>query len=180
MKGIIFNLLEEIVLEEFGEETWLALVDSAGASGSYTSLGNYPDREMLDLVASAAAALKLSEAEVLRWFGERAFPKLARRYPALVDGHPGPGALLLSVNTLIHPEVRKLYPGAVCPHFGFATAGEGAPIRMTYRSPRRLCSLVEGFLNGVAAHFGTKVDIAHDRCTHAGADECQLAVAWAS
>lgn len=180
MKGIIFNLLEEIVLEEFGEETWLALIDDSGASGTYTSLGNYPDRELLGLVASAAKALNLSEGDVLRWYGERAFPKLAARYPSLVAGHASPDALLLSVNTLIHPEVRKLYPGAVCPHFDFGHAQEGTGTRLSYRSPRRLCSLVEGFLVGVAAHFETRVSVAHERCSHEGADECQLTVAWAA
>jgi len=180
MKGIIFNLLEEIVLVEYGEETWLALLDDSGASGSYTSLGNYPDRELLGMVASAARALSLSEDDVLRWFGERAFPRLAERYPSLVSGHASPGALLLSVNTLIHPEVRKLYPGAVCPHFGFSPVEQGEGTRLLYRSPRRLCSLVEGFLAGVAAHFRTRVTVAHERCTHDGAEECQMAVTWAA
>lgn len=124
MKGVIFNLLEEVVLEEFGEETWLALLDDSGASGSYTSLGNYPDDELRGLVDSAARALNLTPADVLRWFGERTFPRLAARYPALVSGHASPKALVLSVNTLIHPEVRKLYPGAICPHFGFSPLEE--------------------------------------------------------
>lgn len=180
MKGVIFNLLEEIVLEEFGEETWLGLLDDSGASGSYTSLGNYPDRELLGLVSSAAKALQVSDADVLRLFGERAFPRLAARYPALVQDHATPNALLLSVNTLIHPEVRKLYPGAVCPHFGFAPLAGANTVRLSYHSPRQLCSLVEGFLRGVAVFFRTEVAITHEHCTHEGAAECRLAVAWAS
>ena len=180
MKGVIFNLLEEIVLENFGEQTWLALLDSSGASGSYTSLGNYPDRELIALVTAAAAALEMSNEDVLRWFGERAFPRLAARYPHLVSDHASADALLSSVNTLIHPEVRKLYPGAVCPHFDFSPTRGSAGTLLTYRSPRRLCSLVEGFLNGVANHFATSVSIAHDCCTLEGADECRMSVVWAT
>ena len=38
MKGIIYNLLEEVVSAEHGEDTWDALVDAAGVDGIYTSL----------------------------------------------------------------------------------------------------------------------------------------------
>src|SRR5438874_2247890 len=43
MKGVVFNLLEEIVVREHGEETWDLLLERAGLGGVYTSLGNYPD-----------------------------------------------------------------------------------------------------------------------------------------
>ncbi len=38
MKGIVYNLLEEVVSAEHGEDTWNALVDAAGVHGIYTSL----------------------------------------------------------------------------------------------------------------------------------------------
>ena len=40
---VVFNLLEEIVVREHGEETWDLLLERAGLGGVYTSLGNYPD-----------------------------------------------------------------------------------------------------------------------------------------
>ena len=78
MKGVVFNLLEEAVVREFGIDTWEALLDSAGLTGAYTSLGNYSDEEILALVQAAAGALNLTNAQVLRWFGERAMPIPAR------------------------------------------------------------------------------------------------------
>ena len=50
MKGVVFNLLEEAVIQKHGEDVWDALLDSAGLDGSYTSLGNYADDEMSRLV----------------------------------------------------------------------------------------------------------------------------------
>lgn len=50
IKGIVFNLLEEIVSEQHGPDTWDALLDATEVDGSYTSLGNYPDEELLALV----------------------------------------------------------------------------------------------------------------------------------
>ena len=50
MKGIIFNLLEEVVTQEHGEEAWEDLLDRSGVEGAYTSLGSYPDQEFLALL----------------------------------------------------------------------------------------------------------------------------------
>ena len=47
MKGVVFNLLEEAVLREFGPDTWDELLDEANVRGAYTSLGNYSDDEIV-------------------------------------------------------------------------------------------------------------------------------------
>ena len=51
MKGIVFNLLEEAVVEAHGVDAWDQILEDVGADGAYTSLGNYPDDEALALVA---------------------------------------------------------------------------------------------------------------------------------
>jgi hypothetical protein len=91
MKGVVFNLLEQVVVREYGENVWDDLLDTAGLAGTYTSLGSYPDEEIMSLVAAAAAALKLPPDEVLRWFGRRAMPLLAGHYPVFFTPlHPAP------------------------------------------------------------------------------------------
>ena len=60
MKGIIFNLAEAVVGKVYGEDTWDAILDRAGLDGSWTSLGSYPDEELLKVVAAAAELLGLS------------------------------------------------------------------------------------------------------------------------
>ncbi len=67
MKGVVFNLLEEVVRRSHGEDTWDALLDHAGLAGSYTSLGSYPDEDMSKLVLAASRALAMAPADVLRW-----------------------------------------------------------------------------------------------------------------
>ena len=57
MKGVVYNLLEEAVVEKFGADIWDDLLDDAGVAGAYTSLGNYTDEEMIALVDAAAAKL---------------------------------------------------------------------------------------------------------------------------
>ena len=43
MKGVIFNLLERAVTDEYGADVWDDLIDDAGVGGAYSSLGNYDD-----------------------------------------------------------------------------------------------------------------------------------------
>jgi hypothetical protein len=177
MKGIVFNLLESVVLREYGDDTWDALLDAAGLGGSYTSLGSYPDEQMGRLVMAASQALKLPPEEVLRWFGREAMSVLAERYPAFFDAHRSTRPFVLSVNSIIHPEVRKSYPGADVPVFDFDEAPDGA-LLMGYHSARKLCTLAQGFVEGAAQHFGESLQFDHLQCMHKGDAKCQFRIAF--
>jgi len=176
MKGIVFNLLGDIVTEQYGADTWDRLLDAAGADGSYTSLGNYPDEELGRLVAAASAALGEDPQNIVRWFGRSALPILASKYPQFFR-HQGTRAFVLTLNAIIHPEVRKLYPGAQAPDFEFQTSSPDALV-MLYRSERRLCAFAEGLIEGAATHFGETVTIAHPSCMHRGDPHCRLELAF--
>lgn len=171
MKGIIFNLLEEIVREEHGEATWDDLLDAADLSGAYTSLGNYPDEQLGRLITAAAAALGLPPEDVVAWAGRRALPLMAKRFPNFFTGHRGTRGFLLTLNDIIHPEVRKLYPGADTPEFEFDVSDPDMLV-MHYRSARRMCAFARGLVEGAADHFGEKVHFEQDRCMHRGDPEC--------
>ncbi len=175
MKGIIFNLLEEVVTAEYGEDTWDVLLDRSSAGGAYTSLGSYADDELMKLVGAVSEALELPPDTVVRWFGERALPLLAERYPAFFSPHTSTRPFLLTLNDIIHPEVRKLYPGADVPVFGFDLGPNGTLV-MTYRSERKLCSLAEGFLAGAAQHYGERVVCVQPRCMKRGDESCVLEI----
>lgn len=176
MKGIIFNLLEEVVRREHGEDTWDALLESAGLEGSFTSLGNYPDEHLLKLVGAASAALRTPPDAIVRWFGRSALPLLAERYPRFLTPHTSVATFLLTLNDIIHTEVRKLYPGADVPTFDFGGGSPGEVV-MGYRSPRRLCALAEGFIEGAAAHYNEEVSIRQSMCMNRGDEKCLIHVA---
>ncbi|RDU97807.1 heme NO-binding protein [Trinickia dinghuensis] len=171
MKGIVFNLLEELVCREHGEDTWDDLLDSTGLTGAYTSLGSYPDEEVTRLVAAAAERFALPPADVLRWAGRGAMPLLARKYPGFFAGHSTTRSFVLTLNDIIHPEVRKLYPGADTPEFDFDTRMPGELV-MGYQSARRLCALAHGFIEGAADHYGERLEYRHVRCMHDGDSRC--------
>jgi hypothetical protein len=173
MKGIIFNLLQETVSHEYGADTWDALLESTGLEGAYTSLGNYPDEQLVALVGAASAALKTPPDVIIRWFGVRALPILATKYPAFFQRHQTTRSFILTLNAIIHPEVRKLYPGADTPDFEFDASSPDV-LHMVYRSKRKLCALAEGLIEGAAGQYGETVQIGHPQCMHRGDAHCRL------
>src|ERR1051325_8195517 len=119
MKGIVFNLVEEVVRAEYGEDTWDDLLEAAGLDGAYSSLGSYEDDDLMKLVCAASSALQLPPNEIVRWVGRKALPLMAKAHPHFFAPHTGTRSFVLALNDIIHPEVRKLYPAAAVPVFDF-------------------------------------------------------------
>ena len=177
MKGIIFNVVEEVVTDRYGEDTWDSLLDAAELDGSYTSLGSYPDEDLFRLVGAASEALGMPAGDVVRSLGQGAIPLLADRYPEFFKAHTSTRAFLLTLNDIIHPEVRKLYPGASVPDFDFESDEDGN-LLLGYSSERQLCALAEGFILGAADHYGENVDLTQPLCMLRGDDKCVIRCAF--
>lgn len=173
MKGIVFALLQAAISDKYGEDTWDAVVGGAGVDGAYTAVGTYPHEEFLALVGAASEVLGAPAEEVARWFGRTAIPLLYQAYPRFFDPHRSTRSFLLTLNDIIHPEVRKLYPGAEVPEFAFDTSSDDA-LNLRYRSSRKLCHFGEGLVQGAAAHFGEEVTISQPECSLRGDSHCLL------
>jgi hypothetical protein len=170
MKGIVFNLLEEVIRREHGEDVWDDLLHHARVEGAYTSLGNYPDGELLRLVGAASAQLRQPAQDVVRWFARSALPLLAEKYPRFFAPHASARSFLLTLNKIIHPEVRKLYTGADVPDFEFDDSADDV-LLMKYNSARKLCAFAEGMIEGAAAHFHESLALEQRACMLRG-DGC--------
>ena len=178
MKGVVFNVLEALVVAERGEDEWDDLLDDAGLSGAYTSLGSYDHDELLALVEAAGRRWDRPADDVVRWFGRGAIPIFAQRYPQLFAPHRDTRSFALTLNAIIHPEVRKLYPGAEAPTFDFDTS-DPEVLELAYVSSRGLCAFAEGLLEGAARHYGERAVIEQPVCVHRGGDRCVLRVGFA-
>ena len=177
MKGVVFNLLEELVTRDYGEDTWDALLDAAEVDGAYTTLGSYDDADFGRLVAAASDALETPPDEMVRWFGRNALPLFHRSHPQLFERHSDTRSFVLTLNEIIHPDVRKLYPGADVPVFDFDASADGGLV-IGYRSPRKLCSFAEGLLEGAALHFGEELAVDQRQCMKRGDHRCVLEVSF--
>ena len=171
MKGIVFNLLEQVVSDEYGAASWDAIVEAAGVDGVYTAVGSYDDAELGRLVGAASTALETDGDVLVRWFGSRALPLLKALYPKFFESHASTRSFVLTLNDVIHPEVRKLFPGADVPEFVYDDS-DPAMLVMSYVSSRGLCALAEGLTEGAAAEFGEQVTIVQRECTKRGDSRC--------
>ncbi len=173
MKGIVFNLLEEAVVEEHGDDAWEDVLDDAGLDGAYSALGNYDDAELAGLVAALSARRGTPSDEVVRSFGRVALPSLAARYPAFFTRHESVKPFLLTLDRVIHQEVVKIYPGATPPRIWF---DDPAPDELVvhYASARRMCAFAEGMIEGAAAHYGQSATLRRPACVKRGAAHCTI------
>lgn len=176
MKGIIFNLVEDVVTRDHGVDAWEDLLDEAHVQGAYSAVGSYMDDELDRLVLAGAAKLGVTPAELLRHIGRRSIPLLKDRYPEFFDIHTNSRSFLGSLNEVIHPEVRKLYTGVTPPHFGFSDDADGS-LLMEYYSHRSMCALAEGLILGAGDAFSQTLTVSQDQCKLDGYDHCTLRVA---
>jgi hypothetical protein len=174
MKGILLNVVEDVVTEAMSPDAWDDVIDAAGVDGSYTSLATYPDAELTAIVAAIAAAADLSTEDTLTLAGRLGFKHLARRVPHVLDEIDGWQQLVCSLDDIIHPEVRKIYPDAEVP--GFATTDIDGGLRVVYTSRRQLCALAEGLIVGGGEWYGRDLEVTHERCVRNGDSDCTMVV----
>lgn len=177
MRGVIFKLLEDVVIDQHGRDTWEALVATTGVEGLYVDQEDYPDLEFEALLTAAGTALSMDRNAVLRWFGIQSTPLLAQRYPALFADQTDARAFVSGVNDVIHAAVRAQYPGIQCPHFRLFETSDRA-LMLDYRSDRRMCALAEGFVLGASAYFGQEVEFSHETCVEYGGHACVMRIQW--
>jgi Haem-NO-binding len=173
MKGVVFNIFEEFVVEVAGEDAFDDLVDACPHVRGvvHVSPKTYPDEQLYALVAVACERLGMTQADALRAFGRFAFPRLAARFPSFLAGMPDAATFLGTIDGVIHVEVGKLLEGSVLPRIQVQDLGQGR-YRAIYASPRKLCALFEGLLQGVADHFHTPIEARQSGCAHDGASAC--------
>ncbi len=174
MKGVLFNVVEDVVTEAMSADAWDDVVEDSDVAGAYTSLGTYPDEELGRIVHSTAEAAGLSESETLRLTGRLGFKHLVRRAPHLIEGMEDWRVVIESLDEIIHPEVRKIYPDADVPRFD--TMIDGAALIVDYRSKRGLCALADGLIVGSGEWFDVDLAVEHTACVHRGDDGCTLRV----
>jgi predicted hydrocarbon binding protein len=176
MKGIIFNLLENLIVDKFGDEILEEIYAAAHFSVDappFVGPETYPDSDLFAMVTLLSKKTNLPVDDLVYEFGKYMFPVLADTYPVFLDNVNSPLEFLKSVNDIIHVEVKKLFEGANAPIIKVEDVNH-KQAKLRYSSERKLCKLVEGLLDGVADYFGQKISYSHQQCMRDGARECIL------
>jgi len=154
MKGIVFTEFLEMVETRFDPGMVDRIIMSAQvpSGGAYTAVGSYDHGEMWSLAAALSKATETPVPDLMRAFGQHLFGRFVTGFPRFFAGVGCAFEFLENLNSVIHVEVRKLYPDAELPHFEVLERTAGRMV-LLYQSARHFADLAEGLIQGCAEHF---------------------------
>lgn len=173
MKGVVFIAFNELVEEKMGIEVWEKLLAATNpvSGGVYISVEEYDDAELFDMVGKLSEISKVPVEVLVKTFGEYLFGILAVKYPMFVEEEKEFFGFLKGIEDTIHKEVRKLYENPNLPTMHWKQEQENT-LDLYYKSPRKLCILAEGLIEGAAQYYKVGYTLDHAQCQHKGSDEC--------
>lgn len=180
MKGIVFSTLTDMVEEKFGLEFLDQMLIKANLSsqGVYTAGSVYPDAELFTIVATLSEMTGVPQSDLICTYGEYLFGKLTAFFPGLVPAQATLKQFLKSIDRVIHVEVRKIHPNAELPTIKYEDPAPNQLV-LLYHSPRKLCALARGLMQGASAHYHAPLDIQETACMHHGATDCRFELTFA-
>ena len=123
------------------------------SGGAYTAVGTYDHGEMWSLVAALSKATETPGAGSAAGLRPASVRPLRRRLSAFLRRcRVARSTSSRDLNSMIHVEVRKLYPDAELPHFEVLERSASRMV-LLYQSARHFADLAEGLIQGCAEHF---------------------------
>ncbi len=177
MKGIIFNVFEDFIVDNFDIETWNTVLEKANLKSGLVFVApmTYPDEDFFALVTTAITLKNLNQTNALHSFGQYTFLKLAKRYQSLIEPFKTARELLLNIDPIIHKEVIKLFKESTPPKFTYKISTPDT-LTMTYHSNRKLCLFMEGLIKGVAQYYQTDISFHQSKCMLKNDNECTFEI----
>ena len=173
MHGLIFASFRDYLVTEHGAEI---AQDVTAGEPQYTLSEAYPDEQFLGLLVRACARTGLPLDDLLFDFGAfTAETTFARLYSVLFSASPTARDFLLTVETPIHDVVRVALPEARPPQLAVTDLG-AAGLEIVYSSPRRICALLRGLVEGTGRVYDETIEVEELECMHHGASACRFAL----
>lgn len=163
MKGMVFTEFLDMVELKFSADMVDDIIGDSQLpnGGAYTAVGTYDHAELVRMVEALAQRSSVPVPTLVHAFGLHLFARFHALYPAFFSGIPTALDFLEGIETVIHTEVRKLYPDAQLPEFDCVRTASG--LDMVYTSPRHFGDLATGLIEGALVHFGDPVSLTrHD------------------
>jgi len=101
----------------------------------------------------------------------------ARLYSVLFKLSPTARDFLLTVETPIHDTVRVTMPDAQPPKLAVSDLGEDG-LEILYTSPRRLCVLLRGLVEGTGRIYDETIHVEEPECMHRGDPACRVVLTF--
>jgi heme-NO-binding protein len=171
--GVIFTSLREYLTASQGAEV---TADLFAGQPDFQVTEAYPDEQFLHLIDRATRATGRSVDAFVHDFGVfTAITTFTRLYPAFFSVAGSAREFLLTVEARIHELVRATIPNAAPPKL-HVTELDGDGVSIVYSSPRQLCVLLRGLVQGTASHYGEQATIDEKACMRRGDPACRFEV----
>lgn len=159
MKGMVFTEFLEMVENKFSADMVDDIIADSNLpnGGAYTAVGTYDHSELVTMVVALSKRTDIPAPALVQVFGEHLFGRFNALYPSFFAGITSALDFLEGIETVIHTEVRKLYPDAQLPQFDCTRSADG--LKMLYSSPRHFGDLAEGLIKGAVAYFGGGIEV---------------------
>jgi len=178
MHGLIFVTWEKYLAERFGETLLKNYRDAIGETPATSPLASrtYSDDVLL---AGVKTACQLTNAplDTLLWEYGRYFMLngLTSHLCAYILTKVNNGRDLLLMMRKAHAQMRRLPDGLTPPLFEYqAISASANELSLIYDSPRQLCALLWGAVEGAAQRYGQRVQVVEISCMKRGAPVCRF------
>lgn len=180
MHGLIFVTWEKFLNERFGSSLLNGYRSAIGETAATAPLAShtYDDTTLLLGVNVACQLTGLSANTLLREYGHYFMINgLTSHLCAYLLTPIKSGRELLLIMSQAHAQMRRIPDGLTPPLFGYELLpGSQNDFALIYDSPRQLCSVLLGAIEGAAERYGEKVSIVERTCMKQGARACRFEV----
>ena len=155
MKGVIFTEFLDMVEQTYGHQFVFQLIQQLDlpSKGVYTSGGTYPHAEFMLLIRQCSKEIGFDYQKLLCEYGRKSFTRFLKLRPEVINECESPLDFIAQVDSLIHADVRKLYPDAELPKFE-VIQHDPSRLIIDYHSKRKMQDLALGLMLGCSDYFG--------------------------
>ena len=161
MYGIVNKAIQDLVIFNFGEEKWEAILERSGIEEDFfISSEAYDDDITFQLAVAVSKEMDMTLEEVLVAFGEWWVIKTTKeKYGGLMESGGSTLKEFLENLPLFHNRVMLIYPKLTPPEFKVSNVSENS-LNLHYFSKREgLQEFVRGLIQGLGKMFNTPTTI---------------------
>lgn len=180
MHGLIFVTWEKFLHERFGSELFGAYRAAIGETATTAPLSSrvYDDAHLLNGIGVASKLTHVPAESLLREYGRYFMLNgLTSHLCAYLLNQVHSGRELLLMMRDAHAQMRQTGDALMPPLFTYTSLSfDHHTIAFIYDSPRHLCAVLWGAIEGAASRYGEHVLIQEQTCMKKGASVCHFVV----
>lgn len=184
MQGLIFVTWEKFLSERFGSSLLHEYRNAIGETAAGAPLASrvYDDATLLAGVGAACQLTGFPADTLLREYGRYFMLNgLTSHLCAYLLTRVHNGRELLLTMRTAHTQMRRTPDGLTPPLFGYEPLPRNTDgFVLIYDSPRKICPVLLGAIEGAAERYGEQVHIVERTCMKQGADACRFEVIFSS